>query len=82
MKMILMSNRGTKVWPDGFPETFLVDHFRCRFKSSHNPDVVSITSAHVTKQMEALTAAGLDVIKTENLYTFDGKKAFSEAQGG
>jgi len=82
MKMILMSNRGTKVWPDGFPETFLVDHFRCRFKSSENPDVKSISSAHVTKQMEALTAAGLDVIKTENLYTFDGKKAFSEAQGG
>src|SRR5262249_35848024 len=29
LKMI--SNRGTKVWPHGHPDTFCVDHWRCRF---------------------------------------------------
>jgi isocitrate dehydrogenase len=28
-----------------------------------------------------LVDAGVDVIKTENLYTFDGAQGFSQAQG-
>ena len=27
----MITNRGTKVWPDGAPETFCTDHWRCRF---------------------------------------------------
>src|SRR5208282_4069358 len=30
----LIANRGVKVWPDGSPETFCTDNFRCRFKSA------------------------------------------------
>jgi len=29
----MITNRGIKVWPDGFPETFCTDHWRCRFKN-------------------------------------------------
>ena len=29
LKMI--DNRGVKVWPDGMPETFCTESFRCRF---------------------------------------------------
>ncbi len=28
----MISNRGIKVYPEGFKETFLTDHWRCRFK--------------------------------------------------
>jgi isocitrate dehydrogenase len=31
--------------------------------------------------MTALNKAGFDIIKTENLYTFDGKLGFSLGQG-
>ncbi|MEM6314272.1 MAG: hypothetical protein AAF743_09310, partial [Planctomycetota bacterium] len=31
--------------------------------------------------LTALHAAGLDAVKTENLYTFDGNPAFSLGQG-
>ena len=31
MKLSTISNRGIDVWPSGFPETFLSDHWRCRF---------------------------------------------------
>ena len=27
----MITNRGVKVWPEGFPETFCTDHWRCRF---------------------------------------------------
>lgn len=28
-----ITNRGVKVYSDGQPETFLIDHWRCRFVS-------------------------------------------------
>lgn len=33
MQLSMITNRGIKVWPDGFPETFCTDHWRCRFKA-------------------------------------------------
>ena len=27
----MITNRGVKVWPNGHPETFCTDHWRCRF---------------------------------------------------
>ncbi|WP_218197305.1 hypothetical protein, partial [Pseudomonas sp. 2995-1] len=31
---VVMTNRGVKVYPGGFPETFTTDHWRCRFNIS------------------------------------------------
>ena len=31
LELTMMSNRGVKVWPDGMPETFCTDSYRCRF---------------------------------------------------
>src|SRR5690349_89877 len=33
LKLIMVSNRGVKVWPGGMSETFCTDSFRCRFVS-------------------------------------------------
>ena len=32
-QLTMITNRGIKVWPEGFQETFCTDHWRCRFKS-------------------------------------------------
>jgi isocitrate dehydrogenase len=78
LKMI--SNRGQKVYPNGHPETFLTDHWRCRFYAKNQGDI--ITNGDITDMMNKIDAAGITVIKTENLYSFeDGERAYSLGQG-
>ncbi|WP_022836882.1 NADP-dependent isocitrate dehydrogenase [Salisaeta longa] len=76
LKMI--TNRGVKVYPDGLPETFWTDHWRCRFLPA---DAEAIDFARILDLLGALHNAGWDVIKTEHLYTFDGRRAYSLGQG-
>jgi isocitrate dehydrogenase len=73
----MITNRGTKVWPNGFPETFCTDHWRCRFKKEQ-PE---LDYQAVIDLMQLLQKAGLDIIKTENLYHFNGEAGFTAAQG-
>lgn len=77
LKLHSIGNRGTKVWPNGSAETELSDHWRCRFIAAHNGE---ISHEHILSQMAALQQAGLDFIKSENLYLFDGVAGFSEAE--
>ncbi|MEM6568571.1 MAG: NADP-dependent isocitrate dehydrogenase [Planctomycetota bacterium] len=78
LRLLLVTNRGVKVWPDGFPETFCSDHWRCRFV---HPDGGTVARADVIALLSRIEAAGLDFIKTEHLYSFDGEKGWSLAQG-
>ena len=78
VKLSMITNRGIKVYPDGFPETFLTDHWRCRFKKSEGEQM---SNSEIIELLQKAEAAGIDVIKTENLYAFDGKPAFSLGQG-
>ncbi|MDH5722670.1 MAG: NADP-dependent isocitrate dehydrogenase [Alphaproteobacteria bacterium] len=75
MSLKIISNRGVKVWPDGQPDTFCSDHWSCRFIGN------DIDNSHIIKQLEGLKAAGLDFVKTDNLYTFNGERGYSLAQG-
>ncbi|MGE0497841.1 MAG: NADP-dependent isocitrate dehydrogenase [Ramlibacter sp.] len=75
----MVTNRGVKVWPGGFPETFCTDHWRCRFIAARPQGTVS--HADIIRVLTALTEGGLDVIKTENLCTFDGEQGFALGQG-
>jgi len=77
-EMILITNRGIKVYPDGFPETFCTDHWRCRFMAK-SPELATKTA--LIALLTAAEAQGIDVVKTENLYAFDGKAAYSLGQG-
>jgi isocitrate dehydrogenase len=72
LKLATLNNRGMKVWPDGSPETFCSDHWRCRFTSEG-----TIKHEQITNLLNRVSGAGLDYIKTENLYTFDGKAGYS-----
>lgn len=78
IKLDMITNRGIKVFPDGFKETFCTDHWRCRFK---NVDGKSITKNDIIQLLNNAEDKNIDVIKTENLYFFDGKRAFSLGQG-
>ncbi|MFC3562688.1 NADP-dependent isocitrate dehydrogenase [Pedobacter jamesrossensis] len=74
----MITNRGIKVWPEGFPETFCTDHWRGRFMPNRNS---TIDQNKIIAILSVATLAGLEVIKTENLYSFDGEVAFSLGQG-
>ncbi|MGP8100134.1 MAG: hypothetical protein ACLQHL_05125 [Candidatus Cybelea sp.] len=76
-RLTTISNRGTKVWPNGNPDTYWSDHWSCRFESDGTP----FTPDRVVALLEAANRAGFDVIKTEGLYTFDGERGYSLAQG-
>ncbi len=78
LNLTMVTNRGVKVWPDPRASTFCTDHWRCRFLAP---------PAHVTSHRQILSLyarlveQGFDVIKTENLCTFDGQPGYSMGQG-
>jgi isocitrate dehydrogenase len=74
-ELALITNRGIKVYPGGFPETFCTDHWRCRFMAD------KASKKGLIELLTAAESAGIDVVKTENLYAFDGKAAYSLGQG-
>lgn len=74
----LISNRGVLVFPGGFPETFCSDHWRCRFVAKKGQDA---SNKDVLDLLASVSADGLDFIKTEHLYTFDGERGYSLSQG-
>jgi isocitrate dehydrogenase len=78
IKLTMITNRGIKVWPDGFKETFCTDHWRCRFKSLEGSE---INKASIIELLKNALTENIDSIKTENLYLFDGKAGFSLGQG-
>ncbi len=78
LRIKMITNRGQKVWPDGMPETFCTDHWRCRFVHPSNGEV---SHKDIVALLTNLESAGLDFIKTEHLCTFDGELGYSLGQG-
>lgn len=78
LSLSMITNRGIKVWPAGFKETFCTDHWRCRFYSSPGSN---IEKQEIISLLSQAFNVDLDVIKTENLYEFNGKPGFSLGQG-
>jgi isocitrate dehydrogenase len=74
----MITNRGIKVWPEGFEETFCTDHWRCRFKPN---DGETLSKSTIIELLNNAVEHNIDTIKTENLYNFDGKPGFSLGQG-
>ncbi len=73
----LITNRGVKVWPNGLPETFCSDHWRCRFIGENN----NLSAKEIAELLQQISAANIEFIKIENLYNFDGKPGYSLGQG-
>lgn len=68
-----ISNRGQRVWPSGYEGTMLVDHWRCRLVAKSKPT----SPVEVIHLLKRVNDAGLQFIKVENLYEFDGKPGFA-----
>jgi isocitrate dehydrogenase len=77
VKLGKISNLGIDVWPGGFPETFLSDHWRCRFLAAG--ESTTLSHAEIAQLLGRIAAAGFDFIKIESLCTFDGQKGYSGA---
>ncbi len=79
LPLVMITNRGVKVWPEGFEETFCTDHWRCRYQvADENSD---LSPQVIVDLLGKAVQEKVDVIKTENLYAFDGKRGFSLGQG-
>jgi isocitrate dehydrogenase len=63
LKLQMISNRGVKVWPDGMPETFCTDSFRCRFigDGTNHQNVLGLLGRVLEQKLE--------IVKTEYLRT-------------
>jgi isocitrate dehydrogenase len=79
LAIVMVTNRGVKVWPEGLPETFCTDHWRCRFMPK--TDGAAVTHQDVIALLQRAADRGLDFIKTEHLCTFDGQPGYSLGQG-
>ncbi len=78
LALSMITNRGIKVWPAGFSETFCTDHWRCRFKPTSER---ILEKKEISRLLLLADEFRIDTIKTENLYEFEGKPAFSLGQG-
>lgn len=78
IRLTMITNRGVKVWPNGFEETFCTDHWRCRFEVSNGKPA---EKGSIPQLLAQALDENIDVIKTENLYEFDGVKGYSLGQG-
>jgi isocitrate dehydrogenase len=87
MKLKMITNRGVKVYPDGLSATYCTDHWRCRFVALGSNtqygklDYKSVEYEQVIALTSKIHNEGFQIIKTENLYEFDGRRGFSLGQG-
>ncbi len=74
----MITNRGVRVWPQGQPETFCIEQWRCRFMSDEGK---AVSQNDLIQILHAFDHVQMDVIKSEFLYTFDGTAGYSSAEG-
>ena len=77
VELVMVSNRGTQVWPAGAVEPSCVDHFRCRFELT-SPELN--LDVEVVKVIERI-GQHYRWMHLEKLELHDGDPAFSKAQG-
>lgn len=77
-ELVMIDNRGVKVYPDGFPETFCSDQWRCRFERK---DGTSVDQADIRNLLQRVEEAGFEWANVQKLYMFDGEIVYSLGQG-
>ena len=77
MKLVFISNRGTKVYPGGLADTVKCDQWRCRFEGK----VGDLTQRDVLALYTSFVNGGFSIIKSEGLFYFDGQRGYSLGQG-
>ncbi len=77
LKLKMISNRGTQVFPDKGAQTDCVDHWRCRHMATGDFPAPEKIGAYLA----AIEQSGLRWMHIEKLEEIDGKPAFTKAQG-
>ncbi len=69
-----ISSKGLKLWPGNEDYLFNSDHWCCRFITNSN----DVSHSDIIKLLLKFNEEKIDFIKVENLYSFNGKIAFSD----
>ncbi len=77
-RLTMLTSRGVKVWPDGMPETFRGDQFRCRHMGAK--DGTTPYSA-IVALLGRLSDAGIPFAQAISLYDYDGERGYTLGQG-
>jgi len=77
LKLIIISNRGTQVWPTGSVYTNLVNQFRLRFETG---DQLTLSQKDIINLYSSLSN-DFQISSIETLNMWGGKKGYSLAQG-
>lgn len=82
LQLIVITSRGLKIWPNSTIDAPYLRHCCCRFQTSKDVKALGATThTTINRLLEKAATLGLDVIKTENLYTYDNELGFTLAQG-
>lgn len=82
LELVVITSRGLKIWPESSIDTPYLRQCCCRFQSVKDvKQLKPVSHADLNSLLVQFDQLGLDVVKTENLYTFDGQLGFSLAQG-
>lgn len=74
-----ISNRGSSLWPHSNPETFRTDHWCVRITGKEANTL--LTPSQLLAALAKLNEGGVDFVKVENLYLFDGQPGFVRSAG-
>ena len=77
LRLKMISNRGTKVYPDGNPNIDCVSHHRCRFVSRSGEPVLFSDALALARKINEVH----EVCHIERLLRIDGADGFTKAQG-
>ena len=78
LSLVMIGNRGTKVFPPTGAITDLADHYRCRFIIRENPGDLPDEDVH---QVLARISRRHRWMHIEKLQEFDGELGFTRDQG-
>lgn len=82
LDLVTISSRGLKIWPHSDIDVPYLRHCCCRFQSTQDmSSLTAIKHQAIIQLLSQIDGLGIDVIKTENLYTFNGEAGFTLAQG-
>lgn len=77
MEFKMISCKGLKVWPGELTRMDVTDRYRCRFSAKSE----TITHKDIANLLARSAEAGIDFLKIENLFTFDGTPGFVKSAG-
>lgn len=69
LELTMITSRGVKVWPAPGSNVLRTDHWRCRYRARPGKP---LSHADIAELQSRLAYLGIDFIKTDHLYEFEG----------